>query len=195
MLVGKQLAVLEVTDVVPVRAFRVRPGDPILIGVRDRIVHHTAVVPLVQGKALADVRVILRSVIDAGLEIELQSLHHIDDRLEIRADTPRIEVGGCRFLGLGNRVPPATLRKEMLTTLRVDGMIGHSKNGFHHHASSADPSDIRHILVVQGQLGFQADPLGNVVVEIQPEIVALVAVVRVADHPLLVRKGPRQVVG
>src|SRR5205823_12551657 len=84
MLVGEQSAVLQVPDVVPVRTFRIRPANPILIRTRDRIVDDAAVVPPVQWKALCDVRVILRSGTDTGLEIELQSLRDIDDRLEIR---------------------------------------------------------------------------------------------------------------
>ena len=194
MAVGKRSAELRVPNVVPMYDRRIEPVHPVPIGTRDGIIDDATVIPSVQRKGLGDVGVVPRPIIDASLEIELQSLHHIDNRLEIRADTPRIEVRRSRFLGLGDRVPPATLCKEMLTAPRVDGMIGHPKNRFVHHACRADASDIRAVLILQGELGLHADPLGNVIVEIQPEIVALVAVIPIANHPLLVRIGPRQVV-
>ena len=79
-------------------------------------------------------------------------------------------------------------------------MIGHAEDPFHHDPRAATPgsvaqaADVRPVLILQGEAGFQPDPPGEVVIVIQPELIALVIVVRVANHAVLIRIRRRDIV-
>ena len=158
-----------------------------------------AVIPRIQGVAFGDVGVVVRTVADTGLEIQLQPLHDIERQLEVGTDAPSAIGCRCGFSGLGQCVAPSTLSEIVVTTSRVDRMIGHPKDGFDDRPGRVVPggaqaAEIPPIPVFQSELRFQSYPLGKVVIVVQPEVVALGAVVRISNDATLVGVRARQVV-